>query len=737
MNLRIAKVALWSGLGAALVVTAYLLVNTTFMPYDDEGYVLISLRNYLDGLRLYDDVFSQYGPWPYVYHELITLVLQTTMTHELGRALTVFHWVGMALLCGLLGWRLTHSQLAAGASALIVFGLTWQNTSEPSHPGSHTSLLVALSAVIVSYLPGTRRPWAAYACLGIIAGLLLLTKINVGLLLAAGLGCLVLRYTRWPDRWRSATATLAVAGLLAIPWVLLGRQLALGWVLILALQFTLAAAGLLWVSVPRPAETTLPVRAWAAAPLAAILVAGLICLRISQHGTAFESQLEAVLINPLRMPAHFMVGLNWLPEIWALTLVGVLANFKAGLDIRSQGQPARSSVWLIVGLRVLTLMAFVIRAHLWPSYWGIFHFAAYCLPLLLIFVVPLASNHDSALRLARWGIACVALPQVLHAFPVAGSQLAWATFLCVPVFMAGLFELREVLPSLLPSAGRRLSQAGGVMLAMAAVGQLGLLAHTGWQRYANSRPLDLPGAGDIRLNGDTRHTFRLLNLNAGVHADLLFSRQGMFSHNIWSGVPTPTAQNATHWFWLLDDNQQRAIADRLASTRRTAFITSGFLDEFMSEHKIPVDGPLQDFVQQHYRALFSYGDFTFHVPKDSHAITFGRYELLEPAVDDGTVLFRSHVRFEGQPVRIRLEMIRFPWASGPDLLTPRAQAVAEPVDHEGRSVGEAVALPSATSLRGLYRLSVICPRLPPKFPWQDYALIVQGPDGKLLSDSVY
>src|SRR5688572_3911549 len=162
MSLRIARITLWSVLGAALAVTAYLLVNTTFMPYDDEGYVLISLRNYLSGLRLYEDVFSQYGPWPFVYHELVTTALQAEMTHALGRALTVFHWVAMALLCGVLGWRLTRSQVAAAVTTLLVFGLSWQNTSEPSHPGSHISLLVALAAVIVTFLPDTRRPVAAY-----------------------------------------------------------------------------------------------------------------------------------------------------------------------------------------------------------------------------------------------------------------------------------------------------------------------------------------------------------------------------------------------------------------------------------------------------------------------------------------------------------------------------------------------------------------------------------------------
>jgi hypothetical protein len=737
MNLRAARIALWSGLGAVLAATAYLLVNTTFMPYDDEGYVLISLRNYLAGLRLYDDVFSQYGPWPYVYHELITRVLQANMTHSLGRLLTVFHWVTMALLCGLLGWRLTRSQLAALLSTVITFGLCWQNIAEPSHPGGQIIVLVALAAVLVTLLPDTRRPWTVYAALGGATALLLTTKINVGLLLAAGLGCFALHHTRWPEKWRRCAMLLAVAGLIAIPWVLLGRQLGLGWVLVFAIQFTLAAIGLLWIAPSPQADAGLPARAWIAAPVACLVIGGLICVRICLEGTSLDSLFHAILIDPLRMPANFLVGVTWYPESWVLAVAGAIATGKAGYEIRRQGRPALSTLWMIAGLRGAMLITFAIFCRAWPSYFGIFHFVAYCLPLLPVFLVPLSEGVKDPFRLARWGVGCVALLQVLHAFPVAGSQLAWATFLCVPVLVAGMFELRSVLPGLLPKSGRRLVQAGGMVMTVAAITQLGLLAHTGWLRYVDSRPLDLPGANDIRLDGKTRQALRLLSLNASIHADLLFSRQGMFSHNLWSGIPTPTAQNATHWFWLLNADRQREIVDRLAATPRTALITCQSLDAFLVKKNIPVTGPLQDFLQRHYHPLFEYGDFTFHVPTSSRAVTFGRFELLTAEAGTSTVMFRSCILLDGQPVHIGLEMIDPPWTHGPALLTAEARAVVEPIDREGRPVGEPIPLPATRPLRGLFRLSLVCPPLPSKLPWQNYALVLRGADGTLLSESVY
>lgn len=736
MSRRHIRILLWTVLTAVLTITAYLLVNTTFMPYDDEGYVLISLRNYLSGLRLYDDVFSQYGPWPYVYHELITSALHVTVTHALGRLLTVFHWVGTALMCGWLGWRLTRNQFAATASAALVFGLMWQNTSEPSHPGSHIAFLISVAVVLVSYLADTRRPVLVYAALGTITGLLLLTKINVGLLLAAGLGCFALRHTAWPDRFVRPAGLLAVAGILAVPWVLLGRQLDQGWVQIFAMEFTFAAAGILWVTPTARLQSRLPMAALVAAPLACLVTMGLIVFRVWQHGTSLASLFNAILISPLRMPAKFMVGVTWYPEVWVLTAVGAVAVAKAGWDLRRTGELSQASQWLVAVLRVIVLIGFVLHAREWPSYYGIFHFTACCLPLLPVFAVPLAGGLAKP-SLALTGVALVAVAQVLHAFPVAGSQLAWATFLCVPVLVAGMFELPAILPRLLPATGWRLGRAVTALLAAAACYQLGLLAYTGGMRYTHSRPLDLPGSGDIRLDGSTRQAMRLLNLNARIHADLLFSRQGMFSHNLWSGVPTPTAQNCTHWFWLLNDRQQREIVDRLAATPRTALINSHSLDAFMIERKIPVAGPLQDFAQQHYRPLFSYGDFTFNVPRDSHAIAFGRYQWLESPDQAETILMQTSVLLEGAPASIRLERIEHPWDAGPDLLTPRTHAWVEPIDREGRPTGEAIALPSARPLRGLYKLSVVSPRLPPKLPWQEFAVVVRDAGGNLLSESVY
>ena len=35
----------------------------------------------------------------------------------------------------------------------------------------------------------------------------------------------------------------------------------------------------------------------------------------------------------------------------------------------------------------------------------------------------------------------------------------------------------------------------------------------------------------------------------------------MFSFNLWTGLPSPTSANVTHWFTLLTEAEQQAIRD--------------------------------------------------------------------------------------------------------------------------------------------------------------------------------
>ena len=93
---------------------------SAFMFYDDEGYVLISLRNFAEHGHLYRDVFSQYGPFPYVFYYLLHL-LGLPLTHMVGRTITLLAWSGAAVSCALLARTATRSIAAQLAVLAAVF----------------------------------------------------------------------------------------------------------------------------------------------------------------------------------------------------------------------------------------------------------------------------------------------------------------------------------------------------------------------------------------------------------------------------------------------------------------------------------------------------------------------------------------------------------------------------------------------------------------------------------------
>ncbi|TMA76925.1 MAG: hypothetical protein E6J72_16525, partial [Deltaproteobacteria bacterium] len=85
----------WRGALAVAIATAgtavlgYFSIFSIFIPWDDEGYMLVSLRAYTAGGVLYRDVFTQYGPF---YYELVGNVLRTIghpVTMDDGRLFTL------------------------------------------------------------------------------------------------------------------------------------------------------------------------------------------------------------------------------------------------------------------------------------------------------------------------------------------------------------------------------------------------------------------------------------------------------------------------------------------------------------------------------------------------------------------------------------------------------------------------------------------------------------------------
>lgn len=743
MSRRAAHTTAWFLLGSAMAVVGYLLVNTTFMLYDDEGYILQSIRAFLAGQPLYDVVFTQYGPWPFLYHEVVTSVLQTPLTHMLGRELTVAHWVGCSLITGAIALRLSGRHATALVAAAATFGLLWQMTSEPTHPGSLLSVLVAIIAWLAVRLPVTRRPAAAGAAIGALCALACLTKINVGALAVAGLGAAGLRLTKWPVRWNRWADSVAAAGFLLIPWLLMGKKLGESWPLAFAANFTLSAATLLWIVPGQPGSRVLPMRMWAGAAAGFAIATGAVVAATLAQGSTWRALVEGILIAPLRHPAHFTVVFKWTFTACGTAVVALFIAAWSGRETRQQGAPSLPVQRLIVLARLGGLIVFVLNARAWLTIQGVGNLITVCLPLTPLFLVPLSPRIrlDPMRSAEHWMAGFAILPQVLHAFPVAGSQMGWGTFLFVGLLASGLDDALKRAPALFPSTRNWIPRIGWSALLAAIVVQAGLLVGAGWIRYRDSRPLDLPGAEDVRIEGRTRSVLRIMTLNSAIHADVLFERPGMFSFNVWSGVPTPTFRNATHWFWLLGDNDQHAIIDRLSQAKRSAIITNDGLERFLGTINVPMDCPLQSYIERHYAELLHFDSFHFLVPRGQLAVPFGQATPLArtAGANSGTpaMLIEANVLIDGRPDRAFIRRLSAPWESLKLFAGATTSAELVPIDRAGRVIGDPVRLPAATDLHGLYRLRLSSEAFTVPARPEDIGLVVADPRGRELAEALF
>lgn len=698
-------------LAAGLAFAGWLLMGTNFMIHDDEGYVLLGLKNFSEHGRLYDEVFTQYGPVPFLYYDALHRVLDWPITNLFGRALTLAHWIGASFAAGLIAWRLSGRYWTALFTLAAVFGYLWQMTWEPPHPGGLIAVIAAVSLAAAVEAVWRGRPQLALLVLGLAGAALFLTKINVGLFWICATGAWLLLNTGGPLA-RGRGAWLAAGGLALLPFVLMHTLLGESWVLNLAVVFALSGGA---VCALTAAETTpaLRRRAWLAGSAGFAGLVTVIVIAILAKGTSARGLLQGVLLDPLRHPVNFHFAFPWPALAGVLLAAAILVTALWG------ARPAwrdRLADAVAVG-RLVALVGFAWQARTWLTVHGAMSMISLVLPLTPLFLLPLGEPAAGDRRRAAAAlVALIGAGQVLHAYPVPGTQMAWGTFLLLPLLVSGVADAATRLAR---RVHRPWLTTAVATLALGAAGwQTKLLFAQGWERWNTSAPLGLPGAESVRPPEGIRFALRILTTNAGLHADLLFSRPGMFSFNLWSGVPTPTMRNATHWFWLLKPGEQQAVITRLRAEPRSAVISNQPLIDFLDQKiHLTITGPLNDFIQQHYRRLFTVSGYDFLVPRDSPAAPFlvaRNFERADGAEGTEPAMVMVDVAARATVARIILRDLRNPARVLAQWQADNARVTLQAINSAGRAAGGPQPCPWPLQLDGLHRLqlyhSLVVPR---------------------------
>ena len=647
---------------AVLALAATQVMFSAFMFYDDEGYVLTSLKNFAEHGGLYREVYSQYGPFPYVlYYGLHALGLP--LNHTVGRVITLLAWTGAALACAALVGRATRSLPAALAVLAAVFIYLWIMASEPTHPGG----LIAVATALLAWLGYRRidgerdRSWGLLIGVGV--AVLFLSKINIGVFAAfSALAWFGLHHRNDVVRRRAPAVLMLVIAVL--PFALMRPLLGAPWVQTYALLF--AGSGVAAIGAAALGATgRLGWRELGAGVAAALVVAAIVLGTVLARGSSPLDLLDGILLGPLAHPASFSLIFPW-PAGTTVAAFLSPALFASAWLLRRRGWPGLDL--LIAAGRIAATLALAAALVRFPAISPDNLVFAFALPCLWLFLWPLPGEAAPALAARRW-VGLLFLGQSLHAFPVPGSQIAWGTFLALPLAALGAWPAARLLAArfAVPPVRARIAR---VALSLVVAG---FACALGWRllqvgaRREVGRDLELPGAERVRLPENATALFQILAFNAAANGDVLFSEPGMFSLNLWSGLPTPTLANVTHWFSLLDDTRQRAIIRALEAHPRACVVIQREHLAFLIARGLRPGGPLHDYLAENFTPAFTLDSFEFSVRRGRDIVAYQVAELLE--------------RAPGAPDSVPDSLLKFNLLLPPGLAVARIEVV--PMHHPG------------------------------------------------------
>jgi len=530
------------------------------MWYDDEGTLMIAFRDLVNGRRLYDDIFSLYGPFYFISIGSLFTVIRLPISHDVVRFISAVFWLLLSIIMAGLVYRLTRSLIACGFAYLTALLLLKMLTHSPTHPQEMCLLLVGLLPYLLWRIAQRPTP-ASLAIIGAIVSALLLTKFNLGIFVAIALALAAIRATLhqpWRD-WAFAATT--VAGLL-LPVALMLPLFRLPWVFAYCgfATATVGSAILVWSRIAVPEILTL--RHWSiclgAAAVTAIVTLGIVLV----GGTSPHAIFYAVILQNVHLIQNWYIP----TQISAVAGAAAAASLIMALAyVHLSSQPARYKLAQRMVLRLklwlaFAAIAFVILAALCAVPWQIVPPIMFSLmmPFCWLLIVPPLNQPGHNLVLIRGGIGLLAAFMVLYPFPVAGTQLMIAVLIiCVmlPVLLHDAIVGLELLPGFQQPDMTRWRRGGSAIVVILLGAMLGRQSKEALDDYFTGVPLSLPGASLIHVSPDVADSYHWV-VHELSHCEMFYTMPGLFSFYFWTGKPTPTGLNNNDALGLLTWLQQ-------------------------------------------------------------------------------------------------------------------------------------------------------------------------------------
>ena len=663
----------WTAIAVATVWISvgyiYYTIFSLFQGYDDEGFILVSLKSFFQGKPLYDEIYSSFQPGFYVLHWLVFKVCPVPLCHDSIRLLTLVFWLGAATLNGLITFRLTSSALLALLVSVVSVRCLERFANEPGHPQALACMLV-LAVVALLVFADSIPPRLLAASLGGLVALVLLVKINIGVFVL--LPVVLIFTSRRDGKISFVIKTTAAVAMMGLPVVLWRAQLSakdapllvlclletLGLVLVVmrglawrgvvpvvalavvgcavallemnsgsvsalpvfsAALLSLSACSSIMMCLAFKEDLKLRSGGWTWALCAAGFVVGSIMLFTLLRGTSFHGLADGLVWWPAKVSTSFLIRLrsNWLGACLGVAGAAACYSYLYSWGHWRDRNWFRAAIILAqVSFGVVVLAEFYLRVPgsraLMPLQDDLPHF--WMLPFAWLVAVPETGAEST--RFGRLSLLAIAVMQPLIACPVAGTQLLPASILLCVLGAVCLGNGLRASFALAP----RTFDFQWMRFAVGAVGAAVLLAPFGMEtvklgrQYASLTPLNLPGAARIRLTPEEVRVYHQVVAElARPEVETFLTLPGLDSFYLWAQKDPPNGLNVSAWVILLDAQAQERIWQAAQSRRGLMVVRNrGLVRSWVGGRSVS-ELPLVRHIDENFKPVSTYGGYELMV----------------------------------------------------------------------------------------------------------------------------
>lgn len=603
--------ALWFAFLSVLAgFAAYFRMFTEFNFYDDEGTILVTIRQYLGGMKLYEQISIPYGPVYYFYNWLLRTVTGTPATHDVIRVSSLIPWLLTALICAWIVFHFSDSLALASVTHLLVYGtLAAFFHNEPGHPQELCILLLVclVASGIVTAIPG----WRSFGLisLGVLTAALLLAKVNIGTFAFLAVSLALLAHG--PRIKLSRLAFYSVgAACLVLPAVLMKSHLNDKATQMYSLLVTVSMISVLVLLISVPRTVYFSFRdLWIALGSFSAAFLGVI-FKLKVQGVGLSVMLHALVLDSLSTYvvrgawyAALPVDSRWLPWI----LGGLVAAVFFAWNPLGTERTEYGLIHVKLGLTIFAILALFFRAPLFvivpPFCW------------LVLYGRP--GERDDVNAFPRTLLCVVTVLQTLYAYPIAGSQMSFILVmptLVIMIFMGDfLVWKREGMPVKSPP----LVRAAALFFLLCVPALYIRIALNERDTYDSLPSLQLPGAGRIHLQEAQARDYTWLVQNLDDHCDVFVGLPEVPSLHVWTGKDPLAGFQIDDWIFSASDEQQFAAAAVLSGHPNACVIYNPALVNFWNRDNRNLDSlPLVHYIHENFKTVGTSGKFSFLVKND-------------------------------------------------------------------------------------------------------------------------